>query len=244
MRRLILFLLLLCASPAWGAVAYDSTCSGTTGAATTNTLTFSCTNTAGDFMLLILGIQTATTEPSCSAVTYNGVAFATRDSHNMHGDAIHGTEVWHLVAPATGANNLIITCNAATTRIVAGVVNVTGANQGAAPLGTVAYLDSGYDSPPSIVVTSAADELVVAGVVARNDWTSCAAGAGETERWDTRTTAASVNLLGCGYTAAGAATVTVDPTLTGSDDYRSMAGVSIKVAAAAGSADFFTRRRN
>ena len=237
MKLLALLFWFVLLSPAWGAVAYDNASTGTTGAVQTNTLTFSHNNIAGNVIVVMVGGEmNSTPDASCTGVTYNAVAL-TQKVHVAHGSGFRIVEIWYsTAAPATGSHNVVITCPADITSIVSTAVTATGANA-SSPLGTEATLDFGSDANPSVDVTSATGDLVVA-MAGSNGFTSCTAGTGETVRGDALTTNGIFESYGCTLTEAGAASVTIAPTLNGSSDYRVMAGVGIRAATVT------ARRRN
>jgi hypothetical protein len=156
-----------------------------------------------------------------SSVTYNGVALTHVGSATEADDAV--VEIWRLVNPPTGTHNVVITFSAVLTReAVAGVMTFTGVDQ-TTPLGTFASAIDNDSGPASVIVSSAAGELVFGVVSAESSVLSTAAVAPSSQRW---------NLFqgiqyGAGATQAGAASVTMSWTFNGSDHWAA-GGVSIK----------------
>ena len=106
---LVLLWLLLWPSIFLGQVAFDSATSiGQHVAAGTTTVTLPHT-TAGSNRVLVVGISmniANNTGATVSGVSYNGVALTLAGAHN-DGGLTRRVEMWYLVAPATGLNNVI-----------------------------------------------------------------------------------------------------------------------------------------
>lgn len=158
------------------AIALDAASTISAQAATTS-LTFSHTCTGANRILFVYaGNQQGT--PSITGVTYNGVAMtfiARTDSQSNE-----RTELWYLVAPATGANNVVISVSGSS-KIAGGAISYTGAAQTGQP-------DSSNVSPSP---TSGTSVTVSTTVVASGCWlvgcgvtgnATIAAGTGMTQR--------------------------------------------------------------
>jgi len=220
-----------------GSVAIDAV---STGVTTASSLTISHT-TSGTNRLMLVGVsivKETVGAPTVSSITYNGVglslvgAQATSDSEGR-------IEIWRLVAPATGANNVVVNLSAVPQSATVGVMTFTGVHQ-TTPLGTFAPA-LGESTSASVAVTSAAGELVFDTLVLQKTAdVDFLPGAGQTERWDLFQGPGSAN--GGGSTEAGAASVTMSWSWSGTDKW-AIGGVSIKPApggatAAPGSAGF------
>lgn len=234
MKRILITLLLLFASPAF-AVTYDTATSTSTGASDAQTTSHSHTTAVQTnrvmYVALSLWRQSAANVGECTSVTYNSVA-ATRLQRNIiSGTTQLALELWRLIAPATGANTVAVTCDSAVERIVTGVITAYDVDQ-STPDGGVIYGESTTGSGLTLAVTgSAVGELVFAGFTTRVETTACAPGSGETERWDVVTSGSGSDPRGCGYTEAGAAgTVNIIPTYTGASTFVAAHGVSINTA--------------
>lgn len=204
------------------APVFDAAASGSVASATS--LTFAHTCTGADRLLLVTAANAIIAD--VSGVTYGGVAM-TYVADILRGDTIR-IHLFRLIAPATGANDVIITLVSGATAIVGGSQSFTGAHQ-TTPLGTPATA-SGYDTAPSIAVSSATGELV-ADAVGTEPNNAPTVGAGQTERWNL---GVGTTVRAAGSTEPGAASVTMSWTL-GATQRWVIIGVSIKPAAAGGS---------
>jgi hypothetical protein len=177
-------------------------------------LTFSHTVGAGGAnRILVVGVNIFSTGTlTVSSMTYAGQSMTFLAGVNNPGARIR-SEMWYIIAPATGANNIAITFSASV-RAVAGGMSYTGVHQ-AAPFGTAATASSDGSTTASVVVSSAAGELVVDTVGNRENTSetqSLTVGAGQTQRYNgvSRTgTISNSNVVGAGSEEAGAASVTM-----------------------------------
>lgn len=232
LRTLAVALLLLRPGYGWAALAFDATSTANTASATS--VTFAHTTTGSD-RVLIVGASWRDGFPLavCTGITYNGVAMTALGDHKS---GTLGICMYALVAPATGANNVVITMDNAPNRLVGGAVSFTGANQ-STPTGTYAEAD-GASTVPSVDVSSATGEIVV-DTLAFGD-ASATVGSGQTQRWQVND--ADDFYTGAGSTEAGATTVTMSWS-TGFGTWV-IGGVSVKEAAAAAAPIFYRRRVN
>jgi uncharacterized repeat protein (TIGR01451 family) len=137
------------------------------------TLTFSHTTSAtGTNLLMLVGVSLNITNApttTVTGVTYNGTALTPLGAHNDTGDT-RRVEMWYLLAPATGKNNVAVTVDvtaAATVGMVAGAVTFTGVDQ-TVPLGSFVSTDgaaAGYSqlNVPSVVNGMVLDTLAIGG---------------------------------------------------------------------------------
>ena len=124
-------------------------------------------------------------------------------------------EMWYLVAPATGTNNVVVTLSAgATARFVVGAVSFTNVDQ-TSPLGTFQSATNNT-ATASVTVTSVPGELVVGVLAKRNSNEGATVGAGQTEYWNrvTSNATATSNEWGAGSTEQGAASVIISWTFS------------------------------
>lgn len=97
-----------------------------------------------------------------TAMTYNGVALT--KIWQTNGTTFVRSDGWVLVNPATGANSLIVTYGATAADQTCLIwVNLTGVNQ-TTPNDTAA-VQGGSGTAPAVTVASAANDLVLCGVV-------------------------------------------------------------------------------
>jgi hypothetical protein len=188
------------------ALAVDAFSSGTAGNSTTVSWSHTCT---GSDRYLRVGVSIwQFGGETVSSVTYNGVALSqlsTADTGNAH------AELWHLIAPDTGTNTVLVTLSGTPQGIVAGAVSFTDAHQ-TTPAGT-AVTATGTSSAPSVAASSASGELVQ-DVVCIDNVGNLSVGAGQTARWNTTTGGGWAD--GGGSTEPGDATVTMNWSSTGS----------------------------
>lgn len=111
---------------------------------------------------------------------------------------------FYLVAPATGSNTVSVTPSGGLFDFGACAISLSDVHQ-TVPLGTAANA-TGYDTTPTVTVSSATGELVVDGLVIMNSGT-LTVGAGQTQRWNTPTANAFIRYAGS--TESGAASTTM-----------------------------------
>lgn len=88
------------------AIAFDTSVSS--GAATsTSPLTFSHTCTGSNLILFVGTLGPVSSTDDITSMTYNGAAMTKVTSIQAPSDRLNG--LWYLIAPATGAHNIIIT---------------------------------------------------------------------------------------------------------------------------------------
>lgn len=195
------------------AIAFDAATTGT--AAGAGSLTFSHSVGAGGADRLLV-VAVSIDNRTVTGVTYGGTAMTSV------GSATNGAQVshmWRLIAPATGANNVVVTLSGGGTDIVAVATSYTGVDQ-TTPLGTAATA-TGTSTTASVAVTSATDELVVDSV--SSNLGTLTVGAGQTQRGNTT---AGDNFGGASE-EVGATSVTMSWTIGSSSAWASV-GVSIK----------------
>lgn len=214
------------------AVAFDAvTTDATADGAPQSSRTFSHTCTGANRLLIVtVSCDLDGSDVAVSSITYAGVAMTQRIA--VARGTLIKLALWYLAAPASGANNVVVTL-ASSQEFIAAATSFTGVHQTTA-LGTAASAN-GISTTPTVNVSSAADEVVLDGVSV-NGPTSYTIGASQTQRWartaSNATPAALVDARGS--TETGAATTTMSWTLALSDDWV-IAAVPIKPASVAGS---------
>jgi hypothetical protein len=150
---------------------------------------------------------------SATSVTYNGAALT------FAGASTNGTvrsEVWYLVAPPSGAHNVVVTAPNADA-VTATSMSFTGVDQ-TTPLGsTVSAIGTG--TAPSVSTTSAVGEPLFDVVGAVGTTAPAVAGATQTVR-QTNTTATGLDQVVIGSSTApgaGAASITMSWTIPSAD---------------------------
>jgi hypothetical protein len=191
-------------------VSVDSATSANSGPATAAaTLTFAHTVGAGANRLLLVGVHASAGTATVSSVMY-GTANLTQVGSAVSPSNLNRAEIWSLVNPPAGTGNVVVTLSAAE-NLAAGAVSYLGVDQ-AAPL-SAPVSASGAAVGPSVVVSSATDQLVVSAVSTDGDALSLSAGAGQSVQYNTNTGALSTNILAAGSRAPGAPSVTMSWTL-------------------------------
>lgn len=160
MKRLsLLFLLVaLYSESAWAQIAYDNATAGGFQASG-NSLTFSHTvnsNTNGQLSVCAYSRNNQTV----SGVTYNGVAMTKAAEVTDSTFGVVYASLWSLVAPATGANNVVVSFTG-TPSVMSGAsaVSYTGVDQ-TTPYSN-ATTNSGNSASSTVTVTSSTGSLVV-----------------------------------------------------------------------------------
>ena len=193
-------------------MALASDAKSSSSATLVSTLTWSHTCTGAD-LILVVGVETlrySATYPlqAVTGITYNGVALTKIDSQEA--GVYCRAELWYLMAPTTGAHNIIVTLAGVTGNIIGGATSWTGADQ-SMPLGTAAKA-TGTTSPITVNVVSATGEIVVDSASASNSSAiTLTVGAGQTQEWNL--TPADYR-VGAGSYEDGAALVTMSWTLS------------------------------
>jgi hypothetical protein len=172
--------------------------------------------TSGSNRLMLVGVSINNDlNETVSSVTYNGDPLSLEGFVAQADDA--RVEIWSLVAPDTGTNDVVITFSDQLWRSAAvGVMTFTGVDQGT-PLGTFASNKAASDPGPATVnVSSAVNELVF-DTVGCEQCTSLTVGGGQTQRWNR--SADNGVTRGAGSTEPGAATVTMSWMLGSANDW-------------------------
>jgi uncharacterized repeat protein (TIGR01451 family) len=204
-----------------------------TGAA--STITFGhTTNPAGTNRLLVVGISldtTGNTAVTVSGVTYKGIPLTSAGAHS-DGTSAERVEMWYLIAPATGNNNVIVSfngLNGTPVGVVVGATTFTGADQ-SAPLRPFVFADDGgtVSSLSSLNVPSGAGEMVM-DTLAINGNRTATAGTTQNTQWAANSNGVlpGRDVYGLGSTRTGAPSVPMSETFNNSSLW-SMGAVSIR----------------
>lgn len=189
-------------------------------------MTLSLTTSGSDRYLLV-GIGT-NTSMTCTGITYNGVAMTIIGSavDNTDSGANSRLYVFELIAPASGANNIVASFSGAPSYRTMFGISFTDVHQ-TTPTGTAATATTNNSATPSVTVTSATGELVVDFHSAHASLATFSAGSGQTSRL-TQTTDIGM----CCSTEAGASSVVMDWSNTNNRWYSSR-GIPLKPAGGA-----------
>ena len=134
------------------AIALDAVTNMASGSGTSLTFAHTCT---GDDRILFVFVETAEgTTPVVSGVTYNSVAMTEINnvSFTVGGNAV--VYLYYLVAPSTGANNVVISCSSSMVLIRGNAVSYTGASQTGQPDGSDTETGSGASGTVTITTTA------------------------------------------------------------------------------------------
>ncbi len=209
------------------AVTIDSAGSATAvvgGTTNTQTIAHTCSGTER-LIVLRAGYWAAAAGDAISSVAYNGVAL-TKIADSGRSSGGDNAQIWILVAPATGANNLVITWGSTSGTNRAGTLQITSYNgvDQSTPTGTAAT-GTGSGTSVSVNVSGASGDYVI-DVIAWDAGTATASlpgGSGQTSNFN----AVSNGEGGAGSNEPGAASVTMSWTLSVSTTW-SQSGIALK----------------
>lgn len=138
------------------AISYDSNGAGL-GSSSSASFTFAFTVGVLANRILFVGVGHATTTEQITAITYAGVSL-TKVGYAVNGS---GSALWYLIAPATGANNLVFTALGGSTVFVS-ASSYSGAKQTGQPdasvIDTTHSASAGADAAFTTAVTTVADQ--------------------------------------------------------------------------------------
>jgi hypothetical protein len=204
MKKLLLALLLI-ANSSWAVIAFDAATS-TNG--TASSFTFSHTVGTGQDRILIVSVAFNSSTGSVSSVTYNSISM-TKAISRQGAAAVLRTEIWYLLNPSTGANNVIATLSAST-RTIIGSASYTGVSD----IGATAGNDgTGATLNVSLLTTQSASYIV--GMAAtRGNTASVTNPSNVTARWTNTVGSGANTITGNGNDLTCTATNTYSTTWT------------------------------
>ncbi|HEX5127768.1 MAG TPA: DUF4347 domain-containing protein, partial [Rhodocyclaceae bacterium] len=207
------------------AIVPDSTTSAATTTASVSSLTFSHTQGTGLNGILVVEYSTrGATSPT--SITYGGQNLTQLSSISDAGATVT-TEIWYLLAPASGTANVVVTLPSPH-EFTVGATSFFNVDQ-TTPFGTV-QTGTGTGTTPSINVASATGDLVIDSISSRQQTGTPTVAGGQTSLWTNESGTGSSDPLGASSTKAGAASVTMSWTLTDSQVWAAL-GVSMHAAA-------------
>jgi len=160
------------------AVAYDNSTASSWASSSRSSHTFAHTVTGSDPVLLVgLGTFNSTGGSKTSGVTYGGVAMTFVATLEIQGNTF--IDLYKLVNPATGSNNVVLTFSSAQSF---GWINATSYTGAGDPNVSVTKKSTG-SSPTTVTLTTLTDNSWLA-MYAFDNSSNNAAGAGTTERTD------------------------------------------------------------
>lgn len=217
------------------AVTFDLASSSTGNGV--ETLTFAHTTANQSNRIIIVGVSwldLSTAGLTISTITYGGIGCT------FLANALNGpnSEIWYLYAPATGANNVVITwigdgIGEGGARVVAGAATFYGVAQSAG-VGTPAVA-TGATSPITVDVagtTSGNFVVDVAHLFSITGTPTLTVGASQTSHWNAQVGGQTSRVIGAGSREAANGTITMSWTESANKTWATTA-VEIKAAAAA-----------
>ena len=210
--RYLWIIALLTCPLAHAAISVDSEATAASGTPNqVSSLSWSHTVGASCNTILMVGISWRDGNIATTSVTYGGTALTKIGAVNAGGNQ-NRTELWYLLAPATGTATVVVTGNASKA-IVAASISFTGVNQ-ATPLGTSAFVGSNGSTTASVTVSSGSGQVVLDTVTANGDAVSLTPGGSQTQQWYSYSNNGDGgNSRGGGSTQPGAASTTMTWTL-------------------------------
>ncbi len=172
-------------------------------------LTFSHQVASGSNRLLVVSVAVAEKDTSVVSVSYAGLPLSLITSGR--GDKDDGDlEIWGRIAPPVGTSNVVVTLTKKR-HMVGGAVSFANVHQ-TTPFGTPS-LAQDKSALASATVSSAAGEVVFAGLVVNGDVNTATPGTGQSLLWQIQEGSGGKGALGAGSTKPGATSVTVSWTL-------------------------------
>jgi len=161
------------------AIGFDASSFATSSV--TSTLTISHTVSGSNRILLVnaAALDGSSTTRNVSNVTYAGSGLTKVCESDNASNA--NTELWYLLGPATGTNDIAVTYGGAATRVRAGGVSLVGARQ-IAPEATSSA--TGIGTAISASLTTVSDGAWVVDGVLTAGANSISVGGGQIERWN------------------------------------------------------------
>jgi hypothetical protein len=108
------------------AIAFDAVSSGGNGG-TSQTFSHTCTGTN---RLLFVGGYNQESSSTITGITYDGVALTEIDNTSQTNNSV---SLWYLIAPATGANDVVVTRSSSSNALLGVAVSYTGCLQSGVP---------------------------------------------------------------------------------------------------------------
>ncbi|HVR24797.1 MAG TPA: hypothetical protein VMU26_15905, partial [Candidatus Polarisedimenticolia bacterium] len=213
-------------------VAVDSSSSGsaTLAGVASPTLSFSHTTTAtGTNTLLIVGVSVNITNAPTTAVTavsYNGAALTFAGAHNDAAKT-RRVEMWYELAPAGGANTVIVTINipaAVNVGVVAGATTFTGVDQ-TVPLGSFVSADGAAGGNTQLDVPSVVNGMIL-DTLATGGTQTVTVSAPQVQAWNVPQGNTNPGVNGTASTRTGAPSVPISETFSATSNW-SLGAVSI-----------------
>lgn len=169
------------------AIAFDAVSTGMNATDPTS-LTWSHTCSGSD-RVLIVGTSTESDSSGHTAQTVSGITYAGVALNHIRSDYItdNGTELWYLIAPATGANNIVVTMTAVVDGLFGAGLSFTGVDQ-TNPIDNNAGTTTTGTSISQALTTNVANAMIVNIMQHYNSSAVLTPDADQTQRFNTPTT--------------------------------------------------------
>lgn len=169
------------------AIAFDAVSTGM-NATNPTSLTWSHTCSGSD-RVLIVGTSTESDSSGHTAQTVSGITYAGVALNHIRSDYItdNGTELWYLIAPATGANNIVVTMTAVVDGLFGAGLSFTGVDQ-TNPIDNNAGTTTTGTSISQALTTNVANAMIVNIMQHYNSSAVLTPDADQTQRFNTPTT--------------------------------------------------------
>ncbi len=185
-----------------------------------NTVTLAHNTFTGSNLVLVVGVSmniSAKINTVVGGVTYNGVALTSAGAHNDSTN-VRRVEMWYLINPPTGNNNVVVTVNVGAggnpnIGTVVGATTYTGADQ-TTPIRTFASNDGNSDAA-SVNVPSGANDMVMDTVAITGTLTVTSASGTQVQQWAATSGGAGTDVYGYSSTHTGAASVPMSEVVSG-----------------------------
>src|SRR5579863_9307817 len=230
----ILCLLFVVAKPSSAQVTVDTTTSGSATVNGTANITFGHTTANVLNRLLIVGVSINITNNSAgtvTAVTWGGTALTRIGAHNDSSNT-RRVEMWYLLAPAVGFNNVVVSVSTGGGQegVVAGATTFTGVDQNI-PLGTFVSADGAAGAYSAADVPSVINGMILDTLSTDGTQTVTIPGP-QAQAWNVQRGNSTVpGVRGVGTTRTGAPSVPISETFSGTSNW-SLGAISINPSTA------------
>ena len=172
-----------------------------------------------------------TTSTRVISVTYNGVAMQ-QVGFQVSSDMAQAVEIFRLVAPSTGTNDVLVTFNPSIVfQVIGGSTSFTGVSQ-TTPTGAFTSAFGANNAPTVSVSDAVVGDMVLDALVVPPSANNAVVGADQTERYNGRSFFSNSYDLGAGSTEPGAAgNETMSWTTTNTSNW-ALAAVAVKQSVA------------
>jgi uncharacterized repeat protein (TIGR01451 family) len=221
-----------------GQVIVDSSTTQSQALNGNGTLTFNFNHTTATTTtgLLIVGVSmNIVNSPTAtvSSITYNGTTLHFRGAHNNAADT-ERVEMWYLLAPASGTNNIVVSVNIPggtneQVGVVAGAVTFTDVDQ-TVPLSPFVSTDGAAGAYSQLDVPSVINGMILDTLAVTGNQTVTIASP-QVSEWNASTGVGASDVNGSGSSRSGAPSVPISETFSGTSNW-SLGAVSINPSTA------------